>query len=139
MKISVRGSQSTPTRTESEAVTEERRLRNCVQSRKKGRVMKRFTATLSTAVLVGSLAGSALAAGQVQARNEDNEQECHLKFPAIRQRTLSSDSPQLKSATTGDVIDFYGSCDESPTGADQIRQQKHDEEFQFARDYEGGE
>ena len=101
--------------------------------------MKRFTATLSAVVLVGSMAGSALAAGEDQAKNEGSEQECHLKFPAIRQRTLSSDSPQVKSSTTGDVIDFYGSCDESPTSANQILQQKHDEEFRFGRDYEDGD
>jgi hypothetical protein len=112
--------------------------------------MKRFAAALSAVMLVGSLAGSALAAawdqekagedqvkaGEDQAKNEGIEPECHLKFPAIRQKTLSSDHPQLKSPTTGDVIDFYGSCDESPTSANQILEQKQDEEFRFSRDYE---
>jgi len=105
--------------------------------------MKRFTAAVSAVMLVGSLAGSALAAGwdqdkagEDQAKNEGNEQECHLKFPAIRRSTLDSDNPQLKSPTTGDVIDFYGSCDESPTSANQVLEQKHDEIFRFSRDYE---
>jgi len=112
--------------------------------------MKRFAAALSAVMLVGSLAGSALAAawdqdkaaedqvkaGEDQAKNEGSEPECHFKFPAIRQRTLSSDHPQLKSPTTGDVIDFYGSCDESPTSANQVLEQKHDEIFRFSRDYE---
>lgn len=105
--------------------------------------MKRFAATLSAVMLVGSLAGSALAAGwdqdkagEDQAKNAGNESECHLKFPAIRRGTLSSDHPQLKSSTTGDVIDFYGSCDESPTSANQVLDQKHDEIFRFSRDYE---
>jgi len=44
---------------------------------------------------------------------------CHEKFPAIRQRTLDDDQPVLKNSSTGDVIDFYGSCDESPVGRDQ--------------------
>jgi len=112
--------------------------------------MKRFTAAVSAVMLVGSLAGSALAAGwdqdkagedqvkagENQAKNEGTEQECHLKFPAIRRSTLDSDNPQLKSPTTGDVIDFYGSCDESPTSANQVLEQKHDEIFRFSRDYE---
>ena len=103
--------------------------------------MKRFAATLSAVLLLGSLAGSALAteedqAGKDQAKNEGNEPECHFKFPAIRRGTLSSDHPQLKSSATGDVIDFYGSCDESPTSANQILEQKHDEIFRFSRDYE---
>ena len=105
--------------------------------------MKRFTAAVSAVMLVGSLAGSALAAGwdqdkagEDQAKNEGTEQECHLKFPAIRRSTLDSDNPQLKSPTTGDVIDFYGSCDESPTSANQVLEQKHDEIFRFSRDYE---
>jgi hypothetical protein len=115
--------------------------------------MKRFAATLSAVMLVGSLAGSALAAGEDQerkgedqvkagedqAKNEGSEPECHFKFPAIRQRTLSSDSPQLKGSTTGDVIDFYGPCDESATSANQITQQKKDEEFRFGREYEDGD
>jgi predicted lactoylglutathione lyase len=37
------------------------------------------------------------------------------------------------------VIDFYGSCDESPTSADQIVQQKQDEQFMFGRAYEDGD
>jgi hypothetical protein len=37
---------------------------------------------------------------------------------------LASNNPQLKDSSTGDVVDFYGSCDESPTGADQVTAQK---------------
>src|SRR5438876_11445981 len=33
---------------------------------------------------------------------------CHLKFPAIRQSTLYTDHPQLKSASSGDMVDYYG-------------------------------
>ncbi|HVO92277.1 MAG TPA: hypothetical protein VMT22_05520 [Terriglobales bacterium] len=101
--------------------------------------MKKFAATLSAVVLVGSLAASALAAGEIKAESEESSQNCHLKFPAIRQRSLSTNDPQLKSSASGDVIDFYGSCDESPTGQDQVIQQRHDEEFRFGRDYEDGE
>ncbi len=51
---------------------------------------------------------------------------CNLKFPAIDENTLSSDHPALKSPTSGDIIDFYGPCDENPTGQDQVESQKQD-------------
>jgi hypothetical protein len=49
---------------------------------------------------------------------------CHMKFPAIREGTLGSDHPVLKDPRTGDIIDFYGPCDENLLGKDQIQQQK---------------
>jgi len=35
---------------------------------------------------------------------------CHLKYPAIEQDKLAAPSPSL--AKSGDIIDFYGSCDQ---------------------------
>jgi hypothetical protein len=64
---------------------------------------------------------------------------CHMKFPAIRPRTLAAGEPQTKSTTSGDVIDYYGACDENPTGQDQVVEQKRDEEFSFGRNYEDGD
>ena len=32
--------------------------------------------------------------------------------------------PQLKPATTGDIIDYYGPCDHEPLGQVEIAQQK---------------
>ncbi|HZA56148.1 MAG TPA: hypothetical protein VE616_18035, partial [Candidatus Udaeobacter sp.] len=49
---------------------------------------------------------------------------CHLTFPAIRENTLASDRPVLKDPSEGDIIDYYGSCDHDPLGADEIRSQK---------------
>jgi hypothetical protein len=49
---------------------------------------------------------------------------CHMKFESIQDRALSTDHPALKDSSDGDIIDFYGPCDESPTGADQVRQQE---------------
>jgi hypothetical protein len=49
---------------------------------------------------------------------------CHLRFPAIRPSTLDSDKPELKSATTGDVIDYYGPCDHDPIGKEEVQSQK---------------
>lgn len=101
--------------------------------------MNRIGPMVSVIVLAGSLAASAFATDGVVMKKEAGENYCHMKFPAMRQRTLASDSPQLKSLDSGDVIDFYGSCDESPTGQDQIVAQKHDAQFRFGRDYEDGD
>jgi hypothetical protein len=48
---------------------------------------------------------------------------CHLRFPAIQGRTLGTDKPRLKPATTADVIDYYGACDHDPLGKDEIQSQ----------------
>ncbi len=58
-----------------------------------------------------------------------------MTFPAIRPSTLDSDQPMLKSSTTGDVIDFYGACDESPTGPDQIFEQRFHASRHLSDDY----
>ena len=101
--------------------------------------MTRIGPMVLAMVLVGALAGSAIAADGVLVKEEGGENYCHMKFPAMRQRTLASDQPQLKRSDTGDVIDFYGPCDESPTGNDQVISQKQEEQFRFGRDYEDGD
>ena len=100
--------------------------------------MKRIGATASVVVLVGALSGSAFAVEPLL-KEEAGDGYCHMKFPAVRQKTLSSDNPQLKSDATGDVIDFYGDCNVSPISDDQIVQQKRDEQFMFGRAYEDGD
>ncbi len=86
-------------------------------------------------LIVGSLAANALASDGVLSKDEFTPGSyCHMKFPAIRQRTLATDNPELKNSDTGDVIDFYGPCDESPTGADQVTGQRLDEEHHW-KDY----
>ena|SRR5215813_8446852 len=101
--------------------------------------MKKFVPMISAMVLMGSLAGSALAADGVLLRQEAGDGYCHMKFPAMRTRTLDTNQPQLKSSATGDVIDYYGACDENPTGRDQVISQKQEEQFRFGRDYEDGD
>jgi len=59
---------------------------------------------------------------------------CHLKFPAIREDTLSWNSPVLKDATDGDIIDFYGPCDYDPHGKDAIQAQKRSQSQRIGRD-----
>jgi hypothetical protein len=88
-------------------------------------IMKRIGSMVSVLVMVGSLAGSALASDGIVSKEESTaDSYCHMKFPAIRERTLAGNNPVLKNSTTGDLIDFYGSCDESPTGKDQVVSQR---------------
>ncbi|HYA28132.1 MAG TPA: hypothetical protein VEI95_04890 [Acidobacteriota bacterium] len=101
--------------------------------------MKHFGKTVSLLVFAGTLAGSAFAADGFLLKEPAGQNYCHMKFPAIRRSTLDTDHPAEKSTQTGDVIDFYGPCDESPTGADQVLEQKHQETFMFDRAYADGE
>ncbi len=89
--------------------------------------MKNAKSKLSVLLVVAVLgvSGATLAADGVVVQGELNPGNyCHEKIPAMRSRTLDDNQPQLKDSDTGDVIDFYGPCDESPTGADQITAQK---------------
>jgi len=49
---------------------------------------------------------------------------CHLKFPAIEERTLASAKPELQDPKTGEIVDFYGPCNYDPVGYDEICRQK---------------
>jgi hypothetical protein len=48
---------------------------------------------------------------------------CHMKFPPMRPDTLSWEQPVLDE-NAGNIIDFYGSCDHDPTGAEEVRIQR---------------
>jgi hypothetical protein len=61
---------------------------------------------------------------------------CHMKFPAIDERTFGARRPQLKPPTSGDVIDFYGPCDHDPNGALEVADQKLEESRSRSREYE---
>ena len=95
--------------------------------------------TLTIAVLTGALASTAFAANDVLIKERAGNNYCHMKFPAISDDSLATKNPSLESPATGDIIDYYGSCDESPTSANQILEQKHEEELRFGREYEDGE
>ena len=50
---------------------------------------------------------------------------CHMKFPPMREDTLSWERPVLDQ-NAGNIIDFYGPCDYDPTGAtERARQRRH--------------
>lgn len=101
--------------------------------------MKNAKSLLAALIFLGSMTASvtAFAADGVIAKDElAADSYCHQKFPAIGDRSLASDDPMLKSQGSGDVIDFYGSCAEDPTGNDAVQSQKLDYQHQWARDYE---
>jgi hypothetical protein len=86
--------------------------------------MKIKTSLLAALLFVGGFA--AHGGAEVISRTEltPGNDYCHLRFPAITEQTLTSDRPALKGSESGDIIDFYGKCDESPTGANQIASQR---------------
>ena len=53
----------------------------------------------------------------------DSAGYCHLRFPPMRENTLSWDRPEL-NADAEKSIDFYGPCDHDPTGKDEVRAQR---------------
>ena len=79
---------------------------------------------LVLAVALSTSAGSVMAADGILEKSAlPGDTYCQLRFPAIRPSTLASDQPELKSSSTGDVIDFYGSCNYDPKGKDEVARQ----------------
>lgn len=60
----------------------------------------------------------------------------HEKFPAIKSEGLDDNKPARKSATSGDVVDFYGPCNESPTGKDRPNEQRLEFEHRMENEYD---
>jgi hypothetical protein len=83
---------------------------------------------LSTVLLLGAMGPNvASASDDVMIVSKDalvTGSCCHMKFPAIREETLATAHPMLKEAGSGDIIDFYGSCDHDPLGIDEVQSQK---------------
>lgn len=89
------------------------------------------TKTLFAALLLTGLAlnGTAFAQDAMTQDALTAGAYCHTKFPAIEARTLTNDQPVVKNAGTGDLVDFYGPCDENPAGADQVQEQRFEDQF----------
>jgi hypothetical protein len=101
--------------------------------------MKIATSFLAGVLFIGSLGAinNAMAEDGIFSKDElSADSYCHEKFPAMHQSTLGDDQPALKDSSTSDVIDFYGPCNESPTGKDQVWQQKLEQEHRFEQDSE---
>jgi hypothetical protein len=106
---------------------------NIRMQRKEVKTMKIATSFLAGLLLIGSLGtvNSALAEEIVITTQEfaviaepelPASNYCHEKFPAMSESSLAGNRPQVNP--TGDIIDFYGSCDETPTGKDQVQSQR---------------
>jgi hypothetical protein len=110
-----------------------------IMQRKEVNTMKiatSFLAALLFTSALGALNNAAAADGVLLKQEFTPGSYCHEKFPAIRQSTLDTDHPTLKSSDTGDVIDFYGPCDESPVGQDQIHLQELETQQRRSNDYD---
>jgi hypothetical protein len=87
---------------------------------------------LSVLLLIGTVgvSGAAFGADGIVSKEElaPGTNYCHVKFPAISPATLGEGHPVLQSPGSGDMIDFYGPCDENPLGQDQVRSQIRDYE-----------
>jgi hypothetical protein len=105
-----------------------------ILERKEVRTMKIATSILAAVLFTGTLGAlnNALAEDGILSKDQLTAGSyCHEKFPAIRQSTLDDSQPALKNSNTGDVIDFYGPCNENPVGKDQVHEQKLDAQHRF--------
>ena len=100
--------------------------------------MKIATSILAAVLFTGTLGviNTATGADGILSKDEFSAGSyCHEKFPAMRQSTLDDNQPALKDSSTGDVVDFYGSCDENPVGKDQVQAQRIENEHRLEMEY----
>jgi hypothetical protein len=100
--------------------------------------MKIATSILAAVLFTGTLGviNTATGADGILSKDElTRGSYCHEKFPAMRQSTLDDNNPTLKDSSTGDVIDFYGPCDEKPVGKDQVQAQKIENEHRLEMEF----
>jgi len=113
--------------------------RRPTKTEKKVREMKTMKTVLVVLFLAGAMGSSiASAAGVDGVISKDALTEgsyCHIKFPAIEERTLSWKRPVPKDPSEGDIIDFYGPCDHDPLGNEEVQSQKLDLQRRFEREY----
>ena len=86
------------------------------------KTMKTVLVVLFLAGAMGSSIASAAGVDGVISKDALTEGSyCHIKFPAIEERTLSWKRPVLKDPSEGDIIDFYGPCDHDPLGNEEVQ------------------
>ena len=87
--------------------------------------MKKTLSLLSNLLLSSTLFWGvpAVAEELVESEVVDFAGYCHMKFPPMRENTLSWDRPELNTDAEKS-IDFYGACDHDPTGIDEVRAQR---------------
>jgi hypothetical protein len=84
----------------------------------------------TTSLLSGLFVSSALLWGATVKAEEaiiktplDLPGYCHMQFPEMRSDTLGWERPVLDGSSAS-IVDFYGSCDHDPTGADAVKAQR---------------
>jgi hypothetical protein len=101
--------------------------------------MKTLKSVLSLLLVAGAMSSSLASAadrdGIILKDASTEGSYCHLKFPAIEERTLASKWPVLTDINAGDIIDFYGPWDHDPLGKDEVQAQLLQLHHRRARDY----
>ena len=101
--------------------------------------MKTMKSVLAVLVLAGAMGSSIASAegtdGMILKDALADGSYCHMKFPAINERTLGSRHPILTDPSSGDIIDFYGPCNENPVGQDQVAAQKLDRQHRRQNEF----
>ena len=90
--------------------------------------MKKSGALLSSLLLSATLFGGVttaqeLGAGAILRVPDANAAYCHMKFPAMREDSLSWAHPVFDDGAVH-AVDFYGSCDHDPFGIDEIKTER---------------
>jgi hypothetical protein len=92
--------------------------------------MKRSISLVSNLLLSSTLFwgvplayGEELNSGQVVRVPANEASYCHMKFPPMREDSLSWKQPVFDESSAA-IIDFYGSCDYDPLGSEEIRVQR---------------
>jgi hypothetical protein len=92
--------------------------------------MKRSISLVSNLLLSSTLFwgvplahGEELASGKVVKVPASEASYCHMKFPPMREDSLSWSQPVFDDSSAA-IIDFYGSCDYDPLGPDEIKVQR---------------
>lgn len=90
--------------------------------------MTKRTSVWLALLLAGAVTLSAIPAGAEEpffkARLGDTNY-CYMKFPKIRESTLFTDKPELKSPSEGDLVYFHGPCDYDPLGKEEVTRQRN--------------
>lgn len=94
---------------------------------------KLATVLARLAGVIGAGATSVRVQGELFKEVAEAGSYCHIKFPAIREETLSEATPDL--TTSGDLIDFYGSCDHDPVGKDEVQSQRLQSQHRYDSDF----
>jgi hypothetical protein len=82
-----------------------------------------FGLVLSSTLLAGVAMAQELGAGEVLRVPVEGAAYCHMKFPSIREDSLSWANPVFDEGAVH-AIDIYGPCDYDPLGADEIKAQR---------------